>query len=103
MKTNKKNIIEKVNNAFSQNKPEDFLSLCSENISWRMVGDKTVTGKDEVRKWMATGMGNVGMSPEPPIFDITKIIEEDNYATAFGEMKQKKMNSDVVKFSFCDI
>lgn len=54
-----------------------------------MVGDKTVIGRDEVRKWMAAGMGNEGMSPEPPKFNVTKIIEEDNYVSAFGEMEQK--------------
>ena len=36
-------IVEKVNAAFSENKPEVFLDHCSDNVEWTIVGDQTLT------------------------------------------------------------
>lgn len=100
MKANLKKIVEQADEAFAQNKPDDFLSLCADEIEWRMVGEKTVRGKSEARKWIEMGMANVSSDHAKVI--CTNIIEEDQYVAAYGKMEVKK-NEVVTKFSYCDI
>ena len=50
--TDRKAIVNKVNEAFANNDVEGFLALCASDVVWTMVGDRTVKGKDEIRKWM---------------------------------------------------
>ncbi len=103
MKTKLKKIVEKADEAFAFYKPEDFLSLCHEDIVWRMVGEETAMGKDEVRKWMALGIDNGDVSFEPPSINYINIIEENKCVIAFGEMVIKKKNGHISNFSYCDI
>ncbi|MGV8964106.1 MAG: nuclear transport factor 2 family protein [Candidatus Saccharimonadaceae bacterium] len=103
MKSNLKEIVEKADEAFAHNKPEDFLSLCADQIVWRMVGESTVEGKDEVRKWMTMGMDYEGEESAPPKIHISNIIEENNCVIAYGEMELAKKNEVDQKYNYCDI
>ena len=83
MATTNKEIVDKVNAAFAQNNHEGFLSHCADDVVFTMVGDKTVKGKDAIRKWMAS------MGGEPPTFTVQKVIAEGDFATSHGEMTMK--------------
>ncbi len=71
--------------------------LCAEDVEWTMVGDKTVKGKDAIRKWMAS------MNMEPPKFTVDNLIAEGEFVTAHGNMTMKDKDGKTVPHSYCDI
>ena len=98
MSQKNKGIIEKVNAAFAKGNTEGFLSSCSEDVEWIMVGDRTVRGKDAIRQWMAS-MGPM----EPPQFTVHNVIAESDFVTAYGDMTMQDKDGAVVPYAYCDI
>lgn len=92
-----KEIIEKVNAAFAEGSPEEFLSFCAEDVEWTMVGEKAVKGKDAIRKWMAS------MDMEPPKFTVKNVIAEGDFVAAHGDMTMKDKAGKMVPYSYCDL
>lgn len=97
MSEKNKEIIAKVNAAFAEGSTEGFLSFCADDVEWTMVGDKTVTGKEAIRKWMAS------MDMEPPKITVDQVIAEGDFATAYGEVTMKEKDGKAVPYSYCDI
>ena len=54
MSDKNKAILEAANAAIAQGNYEEFLSFCTDDTQWTLVGDKTLQGKEAVRQWMAT-------------------------------------------------
>ena len=52
MSAKRKEIVDRVNSAFAANNVEGFLSCCADEVTWTMVGEKTVKGKDAIRTWI---------------------------------------------------
>lgn len=81
-----KTILKNANAAVSEGNHEEFLSYLTENTMWTFVGDQTLSGKDEVRKYIADAY------KRPPRFDTRLIIAEGDYLavtgkkSAFGKM-----------------
>jgi hypothetical protein len=50
MAANRKEIVQRINEAFAENSLEKVLSFCTDDFTWTMVGDTTVQGKDPIRK-----------------------------------------------------
>ena len=98
MSENNKAIIEKVNMAFAENKVEDFLSLCADDVVWNMVGDKKNEGKDTIREWM----GSHGHS-DPPKFTVNKLFAEDDSVACHGDMTMKGEDGAENTYSYCDV
>ena len=98
MSAQHKQIVEQVNAAFAQNNPEGFLSFCADDVEFTMIGDKTVKGKDAVRKWMASME-----SAEPPKITVDRVIAEGDFATAHGNMTMKDKDGKTVPYAYCDI
>jgi uncharacterized protein len=74
------------------------LSFCSDDLTWTMVGDTTVRGKDSIRKWMAS------MDPQPPRFTIHQTIAEGDSVVTRGDMMMpEKKNGPAIAYTFCDI
>jgi limonene-1,2-epoxide hydrolase len=88
-------VVEKVNTAFAENKMEDFVSLCTDDVRWNMVGENEYVGKEAILK---------GMSEMPdqaaPNFVIDKIVAADSAATCTGSFTMLKNG---VQFAFCDV
>jgi ketosteroid isomerase-like protein len=91
----RKDVVQKVNDAFASNRLEDFLACCADDVEWVMVGDRTVKGKDEIRKWMGS------VPAEPPRFEVDAIVAEGDYVVCYGDMTMKE-GSDNVPYSYCD-
>jgi uncharacterized protein (TIGR02246 family) len=98
MSAKNKEIIEKVNAAFAANNLEGFLSFCTDDVQWIMVGDKSVKGKDAIRQWMLS-MG----TQEPPKFTVTNILAEGDFVTLHGDMTMKDKDGKTVPYSYCDV
>ena len=97
MTTDRKQIVNQVNDAFAANNVEGFLALCVNDVEWTMVGDTTVKGKDAIRKWMGS------MNMEPPKFTVTDVIADGDFAMAHGDMKMDENGQKAVPYSYCDI
>ena len=98
MAANRKDIVQRINEAFAENNLEKVLSFCTDDLTWTMVGDTTVTGKDAIRKWMAS------MNPQPPQFTIHDTIAEGDVVITRGDMRMPdKKNGPAIPYTFCDI
>lgn len=97
MTSKNKQVVDQVNDAFRQSNVEAFLSCCTDDVSWTMVGEKSVKGKDAIRQWMAS------MPAEPPQFTVSNVIAEGDLVTAFGDMTMKDKDGTATPYSYCDI
>jgi ketosteroid isomerase-like protein len=94
----RKEIVQRINEAFAENNLEKVLSFCTDDFTWTMVGDTTVKGKDSIRKWMAS------MNPEPPTFTIQQTVAEGDAVITRGDMRmQERKNGPSIPYSFCDV
>lgn len=68
------------NAAISKGDFEGFLIHCTEDTTWHMLGDKTLTGKAAVREWMKKTYVH------PPTFNVANLIAENDFVVAMGEI-----------------
>lgn len=98
MAFNPKEIVERINKGFAENNLEKVLSFCTDDLTWTMVGDTTVRGKDAIRKWMAS------MDPQPPRFTIHNTVAEGDFVITRGDMTMAETrNGPSIPYTFCDI
>jgi uncharacterized protein len=97
MSENNKAILEAANAAIAQGNYEGFLSFCADDTQWTFVGDKTLTGKEAVRQWMATTY------IEPPKFIVANLIAEGDFVTALGDITMKDADEKAAHYSYCDV
>lgn len=98
MPANRKDIVQRINEGFAENNLEKVLSFCTDDITWTMVGDTTVRGKEPIRQWMAS------MDPQPPQLRIQQIIAEGDSVVARGDMMmQERKDGPSIPYTFCDI
>jgi uncharacterized protein len=90
--------VEKVNAAFSENKPEVFLDYCDDSVEWIIVGDRTLEGKTGIRAFMSS----MGDAP-PPKFTVDEIIESDKSAACYGDMTMADESGKESGYSYCDV
>lgn len=98
MPANRKDIVQRINEGFAENNLEKVLSFCTDDITWTMVGDTTVRGKEPIRQWMAS------MDPQPPQLRIQQTIAEADTVVARGDMMmQERKDGPSIPYTFCDI
>jgi ketosteroid isomerase-like protein len=97
MSEKNKSIVREVNEAFAKNRVEDFLKHCSDNIVWRMIGEKTTNGITEIREWMSQMEG-----AEPPKFTVDEIIADGDSVVCRGDMTMKDKKGVEGKYAYCD-
>ena len=94
-----KEIVEKVNAAFVENKLEEFYALCTDDVEWTMAGDKPVKGVEAVREFMKS-MDSADCGA--PSFEASQIISEGDSAVCSGVMTMTEKGTPK-KYSFADI
>lgn len=92
-----KAILVQGNAAIARGDNEGFLSFCADDTEWRFVGDKTLKGKDAVRRWMASTY------TEPPTFVVADLIAEGDFVTALGDITMKDGEGKAARYSYCDV
>ena len=95
-KTHKEILLE-ANAAISRGDFEGFLAHCTEDTVWNFLGDRTLRGKEAVRRWMAETYR------EPPKFDVRQLIADSEFLAALGEITLKDDTGKPVTFSYCDV
>jgi len=94
--TNKKTLIE-ANAAVTVGDYEGFLSFCTDDTEWDFVGDRILTGKEAVRKYMAATY------IEPPTFRVEYLIAEGELVTVTGTISLKDADGKTTDYQYCDI
>ena len=98
MALNRKEIVERINQAFAENNLEKVLPFCTEDLTWNMVGDTSKKGKNSIRQWIAS------MNPQPPKLTIRETIAEGDSVVARGDMTMQETKSGPwIPYAFCDI
>ena len=93
-----KEIVEKVNDAFSSGNTGAFIDLCADDIQWTIVGDQTVSGKEALREFMKSMEGH-----EPPKFSVDTLIAEGDSVMATGGMTMEVEPGCEGAYGYCDI
>jgi uncharacterized protein (TIGR02246 family) len=97
MSTNNKSLLERANAAVAKGDYEAFLSHCTDDVTWVFVGDRTLTGKEEVRRYiLATYI-------EPPRFVVDRLIAEGDFVTAIGEIDLTDGAGRTTRSAYCDV
>lgn len=92
-----KAVLTKANEAVTRGDHEGFLAFCTEDTEWTFVGDRTLKGKDAVRRYMAETYR------EPPVFTVHRMIAEGDFVTAIGEITLKDGDGKPTHYSYCDV
>lgn len=97
MSESSKAILTQANAAVAKGDYEGFLSHCTDDVEWKFVGDQTLKGKEAVRQYIhATYL-------EPPVFSVARLIAEDDFVTALGEISIKDESGSIVHSTYCDV
>lgn len=97
MSESHKQTLEQANAAITQGDFEGFLRHCTEDTVWNFIGDRTLKGKGAVREWMAETY------KQPPVFDVHRMIAEDQWLAAIGEITLKGEDGQDARYSYCDV
>ena len=93
-----KETVEKINASFQSGSTDGFLEYCTDDVSWAMVGEKTVEGKETIREWMKSMTGM-----EPPQFTVDQLIADGDNVACYGDMKMKGEDGKIADYSYCDV
>jgi uncharacterized protein len=85
------------NAAIAEGNNEVFLSHCADDTEWTFVGDRTLKGKEAVRRYMAEAY------VEPPKFTVEHLIAEGDFLTAVGEITLTDKDGQATNYSYCDV
>jgi ketosteroid isomerase-like protein len=91
-----KSALREANAAIARGDYEGFLAFCTDDTAWTFVGERTLTGKEAVRRWMATAY------TEPPQFTVAGMIAEGDFVVALGDFLTHD-NGRVTRSSYCDV
>lgn len=97
MSERNKSILLQGNAAIAAGNQEGFLELCTEDTRWEFIGDRTITGKQAVREYLAETY------IEPPKFNVKDLIAEGEFVIAVGEIELKEKDGKCVKYDYCDV
>ena len=94
---NREQIIRVVNDAFAKDDMTLFLSHCTNNVVWNMIGDKTLEGKDSIRQAMTAQPGNC------PDITVDTVITEGNKTVGVGRFSINNKEGLQETFQYCDV
>jgi len=92
-----KEVLQAANAAVTNGDNEGFLAFCTDTAVWTFVGERTLTGKEVVRQYMAETY------VEPPKFQVENLIAEGDYVTAIGKIDLKDQDGSLAHYSYCDV
>lgn len=92
-----KEIVTKINAAFTSDDPEGFLFHCADDIEWTMVGHTTVKGKTAISEFLSDSQC------EPPVFSVDGMYAGEDSVTCFGGMTMKDKDGTESPYSYCDV
>ena len=89
--------LEQANAAIAVGDHEGFLADCTDDTVWHFVGERTLRGKEAVRRYLtATYL-------EPPRFTLVQLIAEGGFVTAIGDIAITDATGRVTHSAYCDV
>lgn len=92
-----KRILEQANAAIAKGDIEGFLGFCTEDTEWTFVGERTLRGKEAVRRYLAEAY------KEPPEFHVDRMIAEGDLLVAMGEITLNNEAGARTRYAYCDV
>jgi len=96
MSDKNKEIVEKVNEAFSTGNMGSFLDLCADDVEWTIVGHQTISGKEALREFTKSMEG-------PHKFTVETLIADGDSAMATGGLTMEEEPGCEGAYEYCDI
>lgn len=90
-------ILTQANSAISAGDHEGFLNFCTDDTQWVFVGDRTLSGKEEVRQWMRETYR------KPPVFEVHRWVSNGDEVVAMGNIMVVDENDQPVRSAYCDV
>jgi uncharacterized protein (TIGR02246 family) len=97
MSEKNKAILKQANAAVVKGDYEGFLSHCTDDVEWTFVGEKTLKGKEAVRRYMNSTY------TEPPKFVVAQLIAEGDFVTAIGDIDMRDETGKTAHSAYCDV
>jgi uncharacterized protein (TIGR02246 family) len=97
MSEKNKAILKQANAAVVKGDYEGFLSHCTDDVEWTFVGEKTLKGKEAVRRYMNSTY------IEPPKFVVAQLIAEGDFVTAIGDIDMRDETGKTAHSAYCDV
>ena len=92
-----KRLVEKIDEAFSTGNTDFILESMAEDVTWKMVGGATFSGKQEVRE-MLEEMSTY----ELPNIQQNRLTAERNQVVAEGTMRAVGKDGNSFEAAYCD-
>lgn len=92
-----KDVLTRANAAIRNGDHEGFLSCCSDDVVWEFVGDRTIEGKDAVRRYI----DETYLSP--PRFDVAAMVADGDLLVAVGEIVTEDDEGREQPNAYCDV
>ena len=100
MAENNKAIVERINASLAKGDHEVFLASCADNVTWTIVGEPPIKGKEAIRQFV-TSMAKE--NPEPPAFAVDAVFGGGEFVASHGPMKMKDKQGQLESYRYCDI
>lgn len=99
MSKQNKAAVEKLNATIQQNDLETFLAFYTDDVRWIRVGEKTATGKEELRGLIES----LGDAPPPSNVTFDAMIAEGDHVMAVGHLIGEGDDGETAPRAFCDV
>lgn len=90
-------ILQQANARVAAGDNEGFLAFCTDDVTWHFIGERTITGKDALRRYMAETY------VEPPQFSVTDLLVDGDTLVAIGEITITDAGGERTRSSYCDV
>ncbi|WP_294297023.1 nuclear transport factor 2 family protein [uncultured Chryseobacterium sp.] len=76
---------------------ENFLAYCTEDTRWIFIGERILSGREEVKNYMKE------FYREPPVFSVDTTVESGDFLAVTGEITLKDKNGTGHHYDYCDV
>ncbi|WP_294311459.1 nuclear transport factor 2 family protein [uncultured Chryseobacterium sp.] len=90
-------LLHEANEFVKKGQYEDFLAYCTEDTRWVFIGERILSGKEEVRDYMKE------FYREPPVFSVDTTVEDGRFLAVTGEITLKDQNGVARHYDYCDV
>lgn len=96
-KMNNAALLQEANEFIKKGDYENFLTYCAEDTRWVFIGERILSGKEEVREYMKE------FYREPPVFGVDTTVESGEFLAVTGEITVKDKNGTAHHYDYCDL
>jgi len=96
-KMSKAALLHQANEFVKKGDYESFLAYCTQDTQWVFIGDRILSGKEEVRDYMKE------FYREPPVFSVDTTVEDGDFVAVTGEITLKDRSGVDHHYDYCDV